>query len=117
MPPLGDGEVGAILPISTLSLDDAPGAAVKATPGLLYGWHLQNAAAAITYVQVFDAAAVGDVTIGTTTPRFTIGIGASLPIALSFSKPIKFATGIVVFATTTATGNTGATVNGSWFIA
>jgi len=117
MPPRAKFEVGATLPISTLSLDDAPGAAVKASAGLLYGWHIQNAAAAITYVQVFDAAAVGDVILGTTTPLFVIGIGSSVHASLTLETPIIFATGIVVFATTTPTGATGATVHAAWFIA
>ena len=117
MPPLSKFDVGACLPVVALVLDASPGLAVKATAGLLYGFALQNGAAAITYVQFFDAAAVGDVNLGTTSPTFVVGLAASAPLAMSFETPVKFKTGLVVFSTTTATGSSGAQVDGTFFIA
>ncbi len=116
MAPLSDGDVGAVLPVSTLSLDDSPGASVKVGAGLLYGWHIQNAAGAITYVQLFDAL-IANVTLGSTTPTFVIGVQASGATSLALHKPLKFATGLVAFATTTPTGSTAATVHAVWAVA
>jgi hypothetical protein len=114
-----DLDIGGSQAVSVLSLDDTPGQAVKATPGLLCGWALLNTAAAITYVQVFDLAAVGSVTLGTTAPNFVIPMAVSTAYHFAFpqGKSLPFANGIVMFATTTPTGSTGATVNGVVFIA
>lgn len=117
MPPLGKHDVVACLPITVQTLDADPGLVVKSSAGLLYGFALQNAAAAITYVQVFDVDEVTDVNLGTTVPTWVFGMAASAPLAMSFETPVKFKTGMVVFATTTPTGNTGATVHGVFFIA
>lgn len=96
------------------TLDDSPGLLVKSTRGLLTGWALLNGAAAVTWVQFFDAAALADVTLGTTTPIMAIPMVASGETH-AVGAEIAFTTGIVVFSTTTLTGNTGATVNGTIF--
>ncbi len=66
-----------------------------------------NEDSAARFVQIFDAAAIADVTLGTTVPDWVLVAAAggqddSLKSGLSFKK------GIVAAATTTATGNTGA---------
>ena len=96
------------------TLDADPGLTIKASRGILTGWALLNAAAAVTWVQVFDAAAVADVTLGTTTPIMAIPLVASGETH-AVGAEISFTTGITMFATTTLTGNTGAAVNGSVF--
>lgn len=112
-----DFDVGAVAISSTLTLDDTPGAAISAVSGLLYGWAIINTTAAVAYIQVFDVAAVGDVTLGTTTPRFVIPLAANGVYHFAMKKPIPFSTGIVVFSTTTTTGSTGAASNAVWFFA
>ncbi len=82
----------------------------------LGGYHLLNTTTAAAYVQVFDAAAAADVTVGTTTPTFVLGLPASGGAANSFAKPIKFTLGIVVASTTTATGASAATVCAAFFV-
>ena len=93
------------------TLDADPGLAIKASQGVLHGWAVINTAAAVTYVQIFDAAAVTDVTLGTTVPKGSIPLAAS-GVSVIMEADLQFATGIVLFATTTLTGNTGAAVQG-----
>ena len=98
------------------ALDDSPGLLIKAGQGVLHGWSLQNGAAAATYVQVFDAAALANVTLGTTTPSFVICMAASEDSNI-VGADWAFTLGCVAFSTTSATGSTGATTNGSFFYA
>lgn len=115
--PQSDNDIGALSVASTLTVDDSPGIAIKASAGLLYGWSIINTTAAVAYVQVFEAAAVGDVTLGTTTAKFVIPLAANGVINVALAKPIKLVTGIVAFATTTPTGSTGAAVHAAWYYA
>lgn len=68
-------------------------------------------ASAICYLQFFDAAALSDVTVGTTAPVFTMACHPSSTIQIDRGNfPIKwFATGIVVAATAGRTGSTAPT--------
>lgn len=76
---------------------------VKGSAGNLGGYHCLNAAAAVTYIQIFDTS--GAVTLGTTTPVLSFGIPASGAGNLEFSNGINFANAIKVAATTTAGGS------------
>jgi len=111
-----DGDVGAAL-VKYITLDDDPKLLVKTGEALLYGYHFKNTTAAAAYVQLFDAAAITDVTVGTTVPNLSLGLAASAQETLGLVKPIKFALGIVAAATTTATGATGAAVDVNIFYA
>lgn len=82
--------------------------AVKSSAaGQLMGGYFYNPAAAVTYLQVFDVATPGAVTVGTTPPKFSFGVppgsGAALPPNLVGAD---FANGIQVAATTTPAGAT-----------
>lgn len=79
-------------------------------PMLAYSFTVFNTTAAAAYLQVFDLASAS-VTLGTTTPRFALGIPASGSIFVEFEKPMLFTVGFVVAGTTTATGATGAALN------
>ena len=75
------------------------------------GWlSVVNTTAAAAYLQLFDAAATADVTLGTTLPTLSVQIAASGQTTLTNVSTI-FRKGIVVASTTTATGNTGATTH------
>lgn len=88
---------------------------VKSNAGGLYGWYLYNAAAAVTYCQLFDARPV-DVILGTTVPTFSFGIPATSAANIMGAIPILFFTSITVAFTTTRGGLTGATVDYNfWF--
>lgn len=73
--------------------------------GMVHSVLLTNLDAAVEYLQLFDAAAAADVTVGSTTPTAVISAAASLPMNVTHLG-LKFRKGIVVAATTTATGNT-----------
>lgn len=65
-------------------------------------------ASAKAFLQIFDAAAPTDVTLGTTVPKWSIPLAAGKAANLA-NLAIGFANGIVIAGTTTATGNTTAT--------
>lgn len=73
----------------------------------------QGGLAADAYVQLFDAAAISEVNVGTTKPKWVVmtdfgagevSAGDGLP-----THGVVFERGVVVASTTTSTGNTGAT--------
>lgn len=107
MPPLSKHEVGAL---KIYFKNGLTGTAllVVGNAALLYGWHIKNTTGAALYVQIFDAAAAGDVTLGTTAPTLSIGIEANGQTGLGLETPLKFEKGIVVASTTTVNGSTGA---------
>jgi hypothetical protein len=66
-----------------------------------------NTNASVGYVQVFDVATSGGVTLGTTTPKLSLAIPATNSDGFTLSiAGVQFANGIQVAATTTATGLT-----------
>jgi len=113
----GHGDVFGLETSHSVALDDAPGVAVKASQGLLYGWHIKNRDPTACYVQIFNAAAVGDVTLGTTKPKLSVGIEANGKAEASFERPFTFDTGIVIFSTETAEGSTAAVCDAEIFFA
>ena len=76
----------------------------------LAGFHMLSGSAAAAYVQFFDKAAASEVTLGATTPDFVIGLPASGGATRSYDSRIQFTNGVVVAATTTATGSTASSV-------
>lgn len=83
---------------------------VKGSAGELGAYHCLNQSGAVAYVQVFDAATSGAVTLGSTIPVWSFGLPASSSLPgggnLEWSNGVHFASGIQVAATTTATGST-----------
>lgn len=75
--------------------------------GNIYGFYIENNSASEIYIQFFDAASAGAVTLGTTVPDFTFRIPASGAFGKdSNDSPLKFmAKGCVVAVTSTRTGN------------
>ena len=86
--------------------------AVKASAGTLYGFIIENAQNAITFVQLFDAAS-GSVTLGTNKPDLEIAVAANGGSgATMYALPLPavgwpFGTALTIAATTTSGGNTG----------
>lgn len=71
----------------------------------LYGYRLENNHSAAVYLQLFDKAAVGDVTLGTTVPDLTIMLPASgVAEALPLRALKHFQLGCIA-AVTSARGN------------
>lgn len=101
-------DIGHAVPQFNAALDDDPGILVQTGNTLLTGYDILNNVAAASYVQCFNAAALGDVTLGTTTPDFVISNAASSRVAKSLTFPLYFPLGLCIFSTTTSTGATGA---------
>ena len=78
---------------------------IAATGSNLSGYNISNPNAATVYVQIFDAAATGDVTLGSTTPNLSIAVPAFGVTDALPSSGVAFQNGIVIAATTTATGS------------
>lgn len=74
---------------------------------LIFSIHIANGTAAIAYLQVFDLDA-DNVTVGTTSPTYALGVPAGETADLVFGKPIQHTTGFTIASTTTRTGSTGA---------
>ncbi len=99
--------------VTSAAAQQATKATVFTGPGKLLGISIENPASnAITYVQLFDALAA-DVTVGSTTPKYAFAVDAAAAshVTVRDIKPsnvvlMEFNKGLVVAATTTATGNT-----------
>ncbi len=83
----------------------------------LGGWFIENPNAVTAYIQLFDIATAGAVTLGTTVPDVVLAIPPFGAANLLDGTGINFANGIQVAATTTATGLTALTtaMETSWF--
>lgn len=80
--------------------------AVKSSAaGQVAGWALHNPSAATTYLQFFNVATAGAVTLGTTTPTFVMALAAGASANMLGACGMDFSAGIQVAATTTATGS------------
>lgn len=79
----------------------------KASAGIVGGWYIYNANAAVRYLKIYNKASAP--TVGTDTPVLTIPIPAGAAANVEFTNGINFATGIA-YATTTgvADNDTGA---------
>lgn len=83
----------------------ATAVAVKTSAANLYGWDFMSlAAAANIFVQFFDLP-VASVTLGTTTPRISVGIPNGQGKVLSPVTPTTYVNAITVACTATATGS------------
>lgn len=72
--------------------------------GYLEAIEVYNPSDAAAFVQIFDAGAIGDVTLNTTVPNLSIGMETLTHTQLS-NLHCYFARGCQIAATTTATGN------------
>jgi len=95
-----------LTPYRNASLN-ATAAAIKASGGQVYGFHIDNTAnASKTYVHFYNKL-VGNVTVGTTTPDVTLVVPASGGVDYPIGQfGIGFDVGITIAATTTVGGNT-----------
>ena len=77
-------------------------------PADLYVLVLTNSSGAAAFVQLFDASAPANVTLGTTPPDMQLQVAAGATISLALGEDgLRFANGIVVASTTTDGGSTG----------
>ena len=99
-------------PVHGAALDDDPGLLLKSGPTHITSVSAHNTTAADAFVQMFNAAALGDVTLGSTTPDYVIPIAANATLTSDLS--LLFGSGCCVFATTAVGGSTGAAVDVSF---
>lgn len=86
---------------------------LSANPCVLTALRVRNGDAAIRYLQLFDRATTGGITLGTTPPDFTIlleGI-TTADQEVKLGNGLRFTVGIVAAMTTTETGSTLATAD------
>lgn len=97
-------------PSRTIWAPTVAGTVLLASKGLtkLTSAQVQNGTAAILYLQLFNAVAAADVTIGTTAPDKVLKVEASVAPFFTFANPPEFKLGLCYATTTTATGSTGA---------
>ena len=70
-----------------------------------------EANSAPSYLQIWDVATAAVVTVGTTPPNMIIDAPALLGNSLDFTLGVLFKNGVVIAATTTATGSTAPSSN------
>ena len=72
----------------------------------LSGYSFSNPNPVVVYVQLFDAAASTDVTVGVTVPKASVAVPAYGVTDAMPTQGLDFRLGLVVAATTTAKGST-----------
>jgi hypothetical protein len=102
-----DRDVGGAVPYFN---DDVNGTDVLVQAGqtLVFSVSLHNVTAADAFFLLYDAAAIADVTVGTTVPDYVIPNAANAMVNMSFSKPLHFILGLVIASTTATDGSTDA---------
>jgi len=79
---------------------------------VVVGTNVQNGTAAAAFVQLFDAAAIGDVTIGTTVAKLVVANAASSSANETYGVDgIVFELGVMAASTTLPVNTTGALQN------
>lgn len=80
---------------------------IKNGAGTFGGYYtVYNPNASVAYVQIFDAASTGAVTLGTTVADGRITVPAASAANMEVTNGVHMANGIVIACTTTATGST-----------
>lgn len=83
------------------------GGVKNSAAGVLGSLYCYNSNATVAFVQVFDVATSGGVTLGTTTAKFTVPIPATSAYGVNFSLAgAQFLNGIQIATTTTDGGST-----------
>ena len=92
----------------TQDLDADPVVLVQTGPTLLHNWDIHNTTAADAFLLCYNAAAIGDVTVGTTVPDYIVPSGANAIVDGQSVGGIKFVLGLCIASTTTTNGSTDA---------
>jgi hypothetical protein len=116
MPVKSFNEVTAFQPVFDDDVVEAD-VLIQAGQTIVTAYNIHNTTAADAFLQMFNAAAIADVTMGTTVPNYVIAVEANGVQHGNFPGGLGFTLGLVV-AGTTATGNaTGAAIDVSFAIA
>lgn len=74
----------------------ATGQSIKTTRGVVYGYFIANNAAAVRYVKLYDKASAP--TVGTDTPKLTLGFPANSAANVYLGPGIQFDAGVGIAA-------------------
>lgn len=109
-PPTLGSASGGLSPTRLSGLSTTVTSIKSSAAGQLYMLDCSNTNTATVFIQLFDAATTGSVTLGTTPPTlsFEIPPGSSSGFGVSLVG-MQFSSGLQAAATTTATGNTAQT--------
>lgn len=82
--------------------------------GRVVGYHLFNPGTSVAYLQLFDASAIANVSLGSTVPFMSLGVGAGaaafIPVSLQ-NFGYDFVNGLVIASTLTFNGSGAANAN------
>ena len=92
------------------SKDDQAASAtlVQAGPTILLGYEIHNTTGSDAFLQLFNAAAASDVTVGTTTADYIVPNSANGIAQGGYNKRLSFKLGLVIASTTATDGSSGA---------
>ena len=82
--------------------------AIKTTNAKMFGYYIFNSNSSTVYMQVFDDT-TANITLGTTSPKLSLGIPAGAGANLISTNGITFANAITIAFTTTRSGSTAPT--------
>lgn len=100
--PGGDGRAASALSLHRDVCDGTTNAtSVKASAGEVYGWYFTNSSGSWRYLKLYDKASAP--TVGTDTPKMTLGIPPGGGANMEVFYGVPFASGIAYAVTTGAT--------------
>ena len=94
----------AVTPVLVDALSATVKGVLASATGKLMSYYIYNPNSSAAYVQIFDVATTGGVTVGTTVPKWSVAIPATSAANLG-GLNMAFSNGIQVAATTTAKGS------------
>jgi hypothetical protein len=109
-------EIGCAVPFFDDDVN-ATDVLVQAGETIVLNVSLHNVEVADSFLLMFDAAAIGDVTVGTTIPDYVVPNDANGIVNMSFPFGLHFLLGLVIASTTTTNGSTNAAQDVSLAIA
>jgi hypothetical protein len=94
-----------------LTLSNTAQAAIANTTVLLDSYYIYNPNSNVAYIQFIDRNTPGNVTVGTTSPKWSPGIPANSAANLADLSLGPFSNGIMVAVTSTANGSVAMPLN------
>lgn len=101
---------GGFTPTRT-SLSTTVTALKSSAQSKLGGWSIYNPNSVVSFIQIFNVATAGAVSLGSTAPTMTMGIPPFGAAISGTDVGIDFSAGLQIAATTTATGSSAPTTN------
>lgn len=103
--------MNAILTYRKIAAADTNAALIVLGQTNVIGWHIYNNAASARFVKLYDTSTAP--TVGTDTPKITIGIAANSSVTLNNSDGINFGSGVGIGIVTGIADNSTAAPSAS----